>query len=336
MSEFGPLKATFDANVKLGFADNDITIKPNLFVEGSVNDNDDCFRAGVRRRSVFGCEDGTGQEDQDAINVNEMFQDDGTLTIVAIKKIDMDESNQTTVKFIFNGESKEEKKDKNNLYVDANEISENFAIKINIPAGDSSLDLQLGRSESVRDVGSNKNCAAYSLGDFEYAVMLNGKNDACDGNFRVGIVSKINIDQGVVSGNNKRRLVAETSVLADGNCYKISGGLDTTRLGKGWNININNESEVDGTTYKLGIQLLEDSSDANDGDETDVAINGELECITKTANNCECYYKACIEKADGHANPNSDSTKVSNSDVVTTLEMGVRKTYDKVDFAALA
>merc|ERR1711871_1191913 len=106
-SEFGPLRATFDANVAVGFQSNDVYLQPNLYVEGAVNDNDDCFKAGIKRRSIFGSNDDAGQECD--ISVNELFQENSGLTIIATKKIPMDEENNATVEFIFNGENDDQK-----------------------------------------------------------------------------------------------------------------------------------------------------------------------------------------------------------------------------------
>ena len=142
MSEFGPLKATFDANVELGCSNEDIYLKPNLWVEGSINDNDDCFRAGIKRRSIFGSNDENLQGCD--ISVNELFQEDAALSIVATKKIAMDGENNATIEFIFNGEDDDQKRQRNRLHVPENHVNENFAVKMKIPAGDCSLDLQVG------------------------------------------------------------------------------------------------------------------------------------------------------------------------------------------------
>jgi hypothetical protein len=330
MSEFGPLKATFDANVAVGFANNDIYIQPNLFVEGSVNQNDDCFSAAIKRRSIFGSQDSDTGDDKQNITVNELFQEDGALTIVATKKIAMDEESNASVQFIFNGEDDAQKSSRDKLYVCENHVSENFAVKMNIPAGECSLDLHIGSNQCPTN-------SKYATNGLEYAVMLNGKNDSCEGDFSVGLVSKATDTE-----SHKRRLVGSTSLSAEGNCYHVEGGFDTTQMGKAWNINVNNTTEVDGNKYKLGLQLLERGNKGKqcaasnpspptvDACETDVEINGEIEMSSRTANDCECYYRACLRREDqltGAADTN---------DVVTTLEMGVRKTYEKVDFAALA
>ena len=141
--------------------------------------------------------------------------------------------------------------------------------------------------------------------------------------------------------NHRRRLVGSTSLTAEGNCYHVEAGFDTTQMGKSWNINVHNQTNIDGVNYKLGLQLLEAgnrgvpcSQQKLDDCETDVAINGEIEVSTRTVNDCECYYTAALVR-DDVLNNTCPATEYSNN-VRTTISMGVRKTYEKVDFAALA